>query len=445
MLVTKKWMVSDSAIFWLIFFLCFCFRFLYVATLDISIPIRGDAVAYVQYASNLIEHGVFSKEGNDQPLPDSYWSPGYPVFLALSATLAGFFKVGFYPLALFLQAIMGGLIAALVFSFGRFVLPQVGAIAAATLTSLSPHLTTHGGYILSETLFCFLLLSGLFCYVKAINQHYSVWFAAVGGAFLGLAYLTSPVMLFVPIILVLRLLFLGYISKTVQLPPRFPAVFLTCFFVFVVGWSIRDKVSVDEQQLSSSDRAFENLIIGSHSNFHDVWRANPRDPENPSDLDNKQYKNDHHAFYAELASRILAEPAHYLRWYFIQKPSELWGWDILVGYGDIYVYRVDASLYHKSKLALVSLVLMKQIHFWLFGAALLGLLFVLREKNKDQKETILSVYVCLFCVSAVYVILHTDARYSIPLRPEMYIAAVYGIWKIYNAVQQRIYASHQSK
>lgn len=445
MLVTKKWMAGDTAIFWLIFIACFCFRFLYVATLDISIPIRGDAVAYVQYASNLVEHGVFSKDKNAQPLADSYWSPGYPVFLALSSTLASFFKVGFYPVALFLQAMMGGLAAALVFALGRLALPQAWALAAATLTTLSPHLMTHGGYLLSETLFGFLLLSGLFFYVKAINRQYSLWFVGASGALLGLAYLTNPVMLFVPIVFALRLLFLQYVSKTLQLSPRFLGVFLACFFVFVMAWSVRDKISVSGDQLGSSDRAFENLIIGSHSNFHDVWRANPRDPENPFDIDNKKYKNNHSGFYSELFNRITAEPLHYLHWYFIQKPLELWGWDILVGYGDIYVYRVDASLYHKSKSALVSLVVMKQIHFWLFAIALLGLFFVLREQNKDQKETILSVYLCLLCVSAVYVILHTDARYSVPLRPEMYLAAVYGIWKIYIAVHQKIYASHQSK
>jgi hypothetical protein len=176
-----------------------------------------------------------------------------------------------------------------------------------------------------------------------------------------------------------------------------------------------------------------------------VWRANPRDPENPFDIDNKKYKNNHSGFYSELFNRVKAEPLHYLHWYFIQKPLELWGWDILVGYGDIYVYRVDASLYHKSKLALVSLVLMKQIHFLLFAFALVGLFFVLREQNKNQKETILSLYLCLLCVSAVYVVLHTDARYSVPLRPEMYIAAVYGIWKIYATVHKKIYASRRVK
>lgn len=108
MFAKKKWTVSEGAIFWIVFFLCFCFRLLYVVTLDISVPIRGDAVAYVQYASNLIEHGVFSKGRGGQPLPDSYWSPGYPVFLAISSVLASFFKVGFYPFALFLQAVMGG-------------------------------------------------------------------------------------------------------------------------------------------------------------------------------------------------------------------------------------------------------------------------------------------------------------------------------------------------
>jgi hypothetical protein len=42
----------------------------------------------------------------------------------------------------------------------------------------------------------------------------------------------------------------------------------------------------------------------------------------------------------------------------------------------------------------------------------------------------IAVYVMVVYVSAVYVILQAEPRYSIPLRPAMYLCAMFGLWKI---------------
>jgi 4-amino-4-deoxy-L-arabinose transferase-like glycosyltransferase len=433
----KKFFSSDAFIFWAILFVCFLVRWLYVITLNISVPIRGDAYAYVQYAANIIEHGVFSKNDNPMPRPDSYWAPGYPGFLVFCHVLGAIIGISFYPLALFFQAVLSAITSALVFSTARLTMPRTGAVIVAALTILSPHLMTHSGYILSETLFTFLLMAAVFCYLKALKKQYSLWLVGVSGVLFGLAYLTNPIVLFVPVIFSLLYIIFSFSEKNAMRLRKFISVFLGLFFIFVLSWSVRDKVSVAKTQLSSSDRAFENLIIGSHSNFHDVWRANPRDPLNPYEVDYKKYKNDRVGFYSELASRIADDPKHYLHWYLIKKPLELWGWDILVGYGDVYVYNVNSSLYQKSSVALASLVVMKQLHFWLFLSAILGLYFALKEKNPLQKEIILNIYLCILCISGIYVVLHSDARYSVPLRPEMYLCSMYTIYKLTDWIKQR--------
>lgn len=426
----KKTVVIDGLIFWLVLFFCFFIRLLYAVSLEISIPIRGDAFSYVQYAVNLIEHGVFSKDEATAPMPDSYWAPGYPYFLMLCSTLGAAIGIDFYPVALFLQALMGAITSALTFSVARLIMPSRAAGIVAILTIFSPHLMAQGGYILSETLFTFLLMSSIYIYFKAISKQYSLWLAGFGGFVFGLAYLTNPVVLFVPIAFVLHFLIQLCFDRESISSPRFVVIFLGVFLVCVLSWVARCVVNVPADRLTSSDRAFENLIIGSHNDYHAIWRNNPRDPQNPYEIDYQKYKNDHVGFYKELAARVVDEPLHYLHWYFMRKPLELWGWDILVGYGDIYTYEVDSSLYQKSKLAIASLVIMKHTHYWLFLAAILGLFFVFKESDVKQKEYILNVYLCVFCISTIYVVLHSDGRYSVPMRPEMYLCAVYAISKL---------------
>jgi hypothetical protein len=149
----------------------------------------------------------------------------------------------------------------------------------------------------------------------------------------------------------------------------------------------------------------------------------------------KQYKQDHSAFYRELARRIADEPVHYLHWYFIQKPLDLWGWKILVGDGDVYVFPVNSSIYQSSKIALVSLVIMKQLHFWLFGLAILGIFLALRDPDSRSREALFLNYALLIYTSAVFVVLHADARYSVPMRPEMYLCAIYAIQRIHTILK----------
>jgi hypothetical protein len=44
-----------------------------------------------------------------------------------------------------------------------------------------------------------------------------------------------------------------------------------------------------------------------------------------------------------VGNRLLASPGHYAGWY-LHKPLELWGWDIGIGQGDIYVFATRHSL-----------------------------------------------------------------------------------------------------
>lgn len=420
---------------WIVFTVALALRFFYGITLENLDPYRGDSFYYIQYVNNLLEHGVFSKEISENPVPDSYWAPGYPFFLALCLKISELIGVHFYPFIIFMQAVLGAVIITLTFAVARVFLSATYAFLAASLTAFSPHLMTLGGDILSEILFCVLLLSGIYFYLLYIKKN-TKFLAFVAGVIFGCAYLTNPVALVFPA----TLIFAHYVfSKKTSSGKSVAhiAIFIMCFMAVFLFWNVRNAVSVPDNQKATSDRAFENLVIGAHSDFHRIWRNNPRDPKNPGDIDQARYKDDHLGFYKELGSRVVANPFHYLEWYFIQKPLDLWGWDILVGRGGIFVSSPNATLYDKSTLMNVSLTFMQKAHYWLFGLAIVGLFFLRKEGSSIKKDSVLVLYIGLISISAVYVVLHSDARYSVPLRPEMYLCATYTIYCIVEKLTAR--------
>ena len=120
-----------------------------------------------------------------------------------------------------------------------------------------------------------------------------------------------------------------------------------------------------------------------------------------------------------MSKRISKEPLLYLKWYLIDKPQLLLGWNITMGQGDIYVYPVKHSLYHHSKIAIATYSIMKQLHIFLIIFAFLAIFYAI--KNKDL--TTFLPYILLIYVCMVYIATQSEARYSIPIRPVIYLCA----------------------
>lgn len=395
-------------------------------------PVRGDARYYIQYANNLVYHNTFSKDsGTSLPKPDSYWAPGYPTFIAVSIIAAKKLELNPYRVIMYSQIVLGVLISVLTLLLGRLFLNKTGSFISALLVSISPHLISMGGYLLTEILFSFLLLASIYSFSVAL--FYKKWWVFnVSGFFFGISYLVNPVIFFVPILLILVAAYIFSSRKSellVSLKPRLSSC-LMIFLLIIGAWSVRNVISVESHQPSSSNRLFTNLVIGSHSDFFDIWRANPRDPENPATKDLKILNGSYSAFTSLLLDRVIQDPGHYAKWYLIDKLILLWSWDILIGQGDIFVYPVKVSLYDKSKIASATHLVMRSIHYWLFGFAIIGIILLFRV-NDSIPHTPIFLYITLIYVSAVYIVTQSEPRYSIPLRPEMYLCAIFFISKIF--------------
>lgn len=410
-------------------------RTAYLTHTEVTMPYSGDARKYYIYANNLLFQGVFSKEVSQDPTPDSFWSPGYPSLLASILHLAG--AKQFYKVALFTQALLGALTAGMAFLIGSLFLPIWGAAAAGVLTAFSPHLISMNGYLLTETLFAFTLVLFLLLFLIAIKTGQGAFFCAAG-AVSGAAYLVNPVIFFAP------LLFAGLFfiankysnSPTGNRKNKTNWLFLVAFMVPWLLWSVRCQLNVPAASASSANRALVNFIIGAHHDFFKIWRTDPRDPTNPAELDKQKVKGSWSKFIAILARRILDDPGHYAKWYFYEKPKILWSWDILIGQGDVYVYKVTTSWFQNSGLAGAIHSVMKSIHWWLVLLGFLGAVFAIAGIRRHPDGMVTFIFLLMIYISSVYVVLQAEPRYAIPLRPLLYLGAMFGLWQICRVIKK---------
>jgi 4-amino-4-deoxy-L-arabinose transferase-like glycosyltransferase len=398
-----------------------------------STPIQADAANYVRYAENLVNFGVFSKDRrNVPPVPDAYWAPGYPAFLAGLLLLSDSYNLVPYRTILNAQCLLGILSILLTWLIGRELLPGYWPLIPTCLVALSPHLIANGQNLLTEPLFGFLILCSLYFFILGVKRVRSL-LLLLSGIGLALAWLVNPVSLFMaPILAVLVCTSVPVVSRNFKI---LAVLMLTVpLLVIAAGWSVRTATQVPEGSPTSSGRLITNLVIGMHSNYHEMWRKNKRNPNNPATLDGARIKGSYAVFAEVLVERVIADPIGMLHWYAIQKPAMLWSWTVQIGWRDIYIYPIRTSLYFQSNLASLSYTLMKIGHAPLLIFALIGLIIVWAPVS-GGRIVASSIYAVLVYTSAVYLATQSDPRYSFPLRYEMYLTGTWCAWQLFVFLQ----------
>lgn len=411
--------------------LAFLLRWYFVATAMVVHPVRGDAVQYFSYAWNLLHHGVFSSAspGAATVLPDSFRDPGYPALLAAWFAIGGNSNA-WYAGILMTQALLGALTVVLVMLIGRRWLTPGWAIAAGVVAALWPHSVAITGYLLTETLFGFLCALALWLFCAAWDKRSHGWMALAGIAF-GAASLTNAVL--TPFFLLLSLL-LFFRTRDSR---RLVAVLLVTAFLLPGLWNLRSLAL--PTPASAQNRALINLVQGSWPAYHDAYRAavsgDPRGQAIMTAIQNDQDRMTQSpaAGLHALAARIAASPLRYASWYLLRKPVVLWGWNIRMGQGDIYVYPTVNSPFDKNAVWRVVAALCYGLNHLLAVAALIGALLLMRRaapadeishKNSSAGPVRLAVALMLFYVTAVYALFQSEPRYSIPFRGFEILAAI---------------------
>lgn len=422
-------------------------RIQYVNHTIIYKPLRGDAGQYVTYGRNLVLHGVFSKDyASNNPVPDSLRSPGYPLLIALAMFLAR--PPGFYRLIIDSQILISALMVFLTYALGVLFLPRWYAIIAAIFVAFSPHLISLTSNILSETLFSFMLLLSILTFVMALKRNKAFLFIS-SGLFFGYAYLTNETSLFIPFLFTIHV-FLSKSFRKKMMSNRISLkliLFIVIFALFPICWNVRNSVNVPADAPRSSQRAFQTISHGAYPGFiyqnreylYYPYREDPKQPEFGSSLE---------SFLSIFWERFKKRPLRYMSWYLFEKPYYFWSWDNLqsqwggektVKVGDIYVYQGDiyalpvvTSLYHTALAADLTRKIMKYLHPVILLIALSGvLLFIIERPWRNSRnyiqDPLLYLFTIIFFFTLIYTLFASWPRYSVPLRPELYLFAMWGI------------------
>ena len=323
------------------------------------------------YAYNLRNNHTYSHQvGNPDDLkspvkPDAVRSPGYPLFLTLFVD--GLPTTKMIKRILFSQVFISTLTILFTFLLFEKFLSPLWSLGIALLVVLSPHLIVSNNYILTETLFCFLLvicgfLFGLFA------KKPSMWSALVCGASMGTAALVRPSLQFFPIILALFVIFhFGW-----KRGRRYSGAILVGFALTFLPWIGRNMITLN---MPTDNRLMINFLHhGMYPDF--MYDGVPETHGFPYRYDPRAEKigEDLPSVLKEISTRFTQQPLRHAKWYLLDKPRAFWSWNIIQGFGDAFVYPVSSSPYYHNEFFRITHRLMCILHYPLIVLALFGCL-----------------------------------------------------------------------
>jgi 4-amino-4-deoxy-L-arabinose transferase-like glycosyltransferase len=211
--------------------------------------IQTDAIGYNQIAVNLLTGNGFSKEVEPPYLPDNFRTPVYTLILALYYTFFGLRP----EYLLFTQAFLGSVTILAVFYMAKLITNSKIALLAAGLFAVSTHSITYTALLWSDTLFTLLLTVTIVMTIHMLKNQTAMKWVYLSSLTLGLATLSHPRSLYLPI-------FFAAILLIVRLKNNLPlkqifihlGVYILIFNLILVPWRIRNYVVFGVPNITSA-------------------------------------------------------------------------------------------------------------------------------------------------------------------------------------------------
>jgi hypothetical protein len=433
--------IKDITAAVLIFLFALGLRILYQKESVIDHPIRADAAKYVKAAYNLRFFGIYSLEAprRDGRPPDSGTdlSPGYPLFLSLFLD-----KKALSTNVLLVQAIMGALVCVFTFALGRMALPYPWALTAGILTALSPHLIAMDHYLLTESLFTFVMIAGLLLLAVGWKRDSSFLVLAAG---LGLALSSQIRAVNILLVFWMAPVFLWRAGERLFAPR---SVWIRHMAFLVAGFAIVT-ASYRLFVIETRPSGMQHIEAKKQSDFGyvDVIKV----------IKNLGGALVPPAFYEKGESHIMADqgrisyklpsetsfwqnPMLYVKWNLWGRLVLLWDWDNAYN-GDVYIYPMIRKGFEEN-LILKSVHRIMHVLHWLLYILSLAALVVLflkwRRKTLATEQRVLLVPALAFIYFlGVLWLLTWLPRYSIPARPLSYILASASLYWLFGFAGKR--------
>jgi len=161
-------------------FFAFCFRH----------PLGPDATEYDTIGWNLAQGNGFSSQNLAPFVPTMHREPAYPYFLGAMYKIFGHN----YKVVYFFQIFIFGLTCILVYFLARDIFGEKAAKYSAVFTALCPTLANYPSYLLTETVFTFLLFLSVLVLTKTVKAQRSILYF-VSGVVLGITVLCKAGMM----------------------------------------------------------------------------------------------------------------------------------------------------------------------------------------------------------------------------------------------------------
>ena len=206
---------------------------------DVSFE-AADSALYRSLADSLSTTGAFALDG----APTAFVTPGYSLFLSIAYLISrSTLGIGL------IQAGLGALTVVLLAAVARSIGGNFAAGVTRLMAAIYPHLIFWTGYVLTETLYVFLLAAALYACTRTLEARQSLWRAAVAGALFGAAALVRPLALGFAVLLgVAGVLSARYRTRAF--------VGLAGLAIVLVPWVIRNAVVLDSPVVTSTEAGF---------------------------------------------------------------------------------------------------------------------------------------------------------------------------------------------
>ena len=328
--LTRKKMMLLSASLTLIYYLIFQFP----ANLDNSCFIGGDTWEYHSMGVNMAYgHGInkfgafepfetykftFGNENNVESFKnrqrDNFRrTPGYPVFLGLIYTVFGVNVIVAKHIQLILIAIIAGFIPML----GRILIGKNGYLAgifAGPLIMLSSFRMSE--LMMTEALTAFALFCTLWA-ISAFMTNKSILKGIIAGMVMGISLLIKGALIFIPLMLIVILLWDAIRNKSNQLIRSLLSIILG-MAIFILPWSWYASSKLGEFTFLSTQST--ELLLDSNNEFtldgswHPEYRKDKANPQNyfhnQDRLEGKSSLQKVLTFYSENPGKLLPSLAN---------------------------------------------------------------------------------------------------------------------------------------
>lgn len=244
-LAAKKWLPLILVIF-CVGFLVRVIPFVYFAYTDQSFFYDGDSQGYIGPAYNVLEGKGFAISSGPTLTPESFRTPGYPLFLILH--IAAFGEV--LP-ALFSQIVLTLVMGFIVLKISDAYFDIKSGIAAVAFFFIVPYSVLASFQFTTLTLFSFVIVLISWFWLRFLTTH-KTSFLYVVAILLPIAAYVRPIALCIAVPFLFSLVFLWF-QKSISLREvsRAAAIIVLVFIIGIAPWVLRNQIVFGHSGFSS--------------------------------------------------------------------------------------------------------------------------------------------------------------------------------------------------